>query len=310
MRLVFLGSPEFAVPALEGLTAHYEVVGVVTQPDRPAGRGRRLRPPAVRLAAHHLGLPVLQPDRLSTPEALAAVRAWAPDLMVVVAFGQLLRPAILDLPRFGCLNLHASLLPRWRGASPIQAAILAGDGSSGVTVMRMDAGLDTGPILAQRSIRLARDETGGTLSARMAHLGAALLLETLPGYVSGSVRAYPQEEALATYAPRLRKSDGALVASQPAEILARKVRAYDPWPGTFVEWQGGRLGILAAHAETSRALAVPGQFISKQGRPAITTLDGLLVLDRVQPIGRKPMAGEAFLRGNRSFVGASLSTSS
>ena len=213
MRLVFLGSPDFAVPSLQGLAAHYRIAGVVTQPDRPAGRGRRLRPPAVRLAAHRLSLPVLQAGRLSEPEALAAVRAWAPDLIVVVAFGQLLRPAILDLPRWGCLNLHASLLPRWRGASPVQAAILAGDPTSGVTVMRMDPGLDTGPILSQRAVPLSTTETGGSLSARLADLGAALLLETLPGYLSGSVQPSSQDHERATQAPLLRKSDGRLQPS-------------------------------------------------------------------------------------------------
>ena len=306
MRLVFLGSPEFAVPSLEGLAAHYQVVGVVTQPDRPAGRGRRLRPPAVRVAAHRLALPVIQPGRLSDPEALAALRAWAPDVIVVVAFGQLLRPAILDLPRWGCLNVHASLLPRWRGAGPIQACILAGDTDSGVTVMRMDPGLDTGPILSQRSVPLAADETGGSLSARLADLGAALLLETLPGYISGSIRPTSQDDSRATHAPLLHKTDGHLLPIEPAEPLARKVRAFDPWPGTFIEWSGGRLGLLAAHAETSGPTATPGQLLSAGGRPAVATVDGLLVLDRVQPVGRRPMTGEAFLRGSHGFLGASL----
>jgi len=308
MRIVFLGSPDFAVPSLEALAAHYSVVGVVTQPDRPAGRGRRLRPPAVRLAAHRLGLPILQPPHLATPEALAAIRSWTPDLIVVAAFGQLLRTSLLDLPRMGCLNVHASLLPRWRGASPVQAAILAGDSTTGVTLMRMDPGLDTGPLLAQRSIPIAPDDTGGSLAARLADLGAALLLETLPGYVAGSVQPTPQDDSRSTHAPLLRKAHGALSPTDPALLLARKVRAYDPWPGTYVEWQGRRLAVLAAHPAPSSEPQPPGAAVLAGDRPAITTIDGLLVLDRVQPVGKKPMPGEAFLRGNHDFLGSLIST--
>jgi len=308
MRIVFLGSPAFAVPSLEALAAHYRVVGVVTQPDRPAGRGRRLRPPAVRLAAHRLGLPILQPARLATPEALAAIRSWTPDLIVVAAFGQLLRTSLLDLPRLGCLNVHASLLPRWRGASPVQAAILAGDATTGVSLMRMDPGLDTGPLLAQRSVPIAPDDTGGSLASRLAELGAALLLETLPGYVSGSVQPTPQDDSHSTHAPLLRKTDGALSPTDPALVLARKVRAYDPWPGTYIEWQGRRLAVLAAHPAATDEPQPPGAAVPAGDRPAISTADGLLVLDRVQPVGKKPMPGEAFLRGNRDFLGSSIST--
>jgi methionyl-tRNA formyltransferase len=308
MRIVFLGSPDFAVPSLEALAAHYRVVGVVTQPDRPAGRGRRLRPPAVRLAAHRLGLPVVQPPRIATPEALGAIRSWTPDLIVVAAFGQLLRTSLLDLPRLGCLNVHASLLPRWRGASPVQAAILAGDATTGVTLMRMDAGLDTGPLLAQRSIPVAPDDTGGSLAARLAELGAALLLETLPGYVSGSVQPAPQDDSRSTHAPLLRKTDGALAPTDPAILLARKVRAYDPWPGTYVDCQGRRLAVIAAHAAPSSEPQPLGVAVLAGDRPAITTTDGLLVLDRVQPVGKKPMPGEAFLRGNRDFLGSTIAT--
>jgi methionyl-tRNA formyltransferase len=308
MRIVFLGSPDFAVPSLEALASHYHVIGVVTQPDRPAGRGRRLRPPAVRLAAHRLSLPVVQPPRLASPEALDAIRSWAPDLIVVAAFGQLLRTSLLDLPRLGCLNVHASLLPRWRGASPVQAAILAGDATTGVSLMRMDPGLDTGPLLAQRAIPIAPDDTGGSLAARLAELGAALLLETLPGYVSGSVQPTPQDDSRSTHAPLLSKADGALDPTDPAVLLARSVRAYDPWPGTYVDWQERRMAILAAHAAPALEHQPPGVAVLAGDRPAITTTDGLLVLDRVQPVGKKPMTGEAFLRGNRAFLGSTITT--
>lgn len=304
MRIVFLGSPEFAVPSLEALAAHYSIVGVVTQPDRPAGRGRRLRPPAVRLAAHRLGLPIIQPPRLAAPESLSAIRAWAPDLIVVAAFGQILRTSLLDLPRLGCLNVHASLLPRWRGASPVQAAILAGDITTGVTLMKMDPGLDTGPVLAQRSIPIAPDDTGGSLAARLADVGAALLLETIPGYVAGSVLPTPQDESRTTHAPLLHKSLGALSPTDSAGLLTRKVRAYDPWPGTYIEWRGRRLAVLAAHQASASEAQPPGVAVLHGDHPAITTSDGLLVLDRVQPVGKKNMPGEAFLRGNSDFLGS------
>ncbi|HET7011340.1 MAG TPA: methionyl-tRNA formyltransferase [Anaerolineales bacterium] len=306
MRLVFLGSPEFAVPSLEALARHYDITGVVTQPDRPAGRGRQTRSPAVRVTAHRLGLPVLQPARISDPEALETISSWDPDLIVVAAFGQLLRPSILDLPRLGCLNIHASLLPRWRGASPIQAAILAGDRTSGVTIMKMDQGLDTGPLLSQRAVPLSPDETGGSLSTRLASLGASILLETLPGYLAGSVVPVAQDEKQATYAPRLRKSDGALDPAEPAERLARRVRAFHPWPGAYIDWDGGRLAVLAAHATTDDLPSSPGTLSVLEGDPVLATAQGTLHLDRVQPQGKKPMSGAAFLRGSRVFAGTSI----
>ena len=177
-RIVFMGSPDFAVPALDALAARYLIGGVVTQPDRPAGRGGTLVTPAVKQAAQRLGFPVIQPEKMRAPEAMAQLHAWAPDVIVVAAFGQILRPAVLDLPRFGCVNVHGSLLPRWRGAAPIQAAILAGDSETGITIMKMDTGVDTGPILSQRAIPIFPDDTGGSMFARMAPLGADLLLET------------------------------------------------------------------------------------------------------------------------------------
>ncbi|HEY5902380.1 MAG TPA: methionyl-tRNA formyltransferase, partial [Anaerolineales bacterium] len=181
-RLVFMGSPDFALPTLRALSERYQVVGVVTQPDRPSGRGRGLTPPPVKTLALELGLPLIQPERLRLPDAMEALRTFAPDLIVVAAFGQILKPSVLDLPRYGCINVHASLLPRWRGAAPINAAILHGDHETGVTIMRMDPGLDTGPILSQAAIPIGPDETAGELYERLSMLGAELLIETLPGY--------------------------------------------------------------------------------------------------------------------------------
>ena len=209
-RVIFMGSPDFALPTLGALMQATNVVGVVTQPDRQAGRGRVLRPPPVKRLAQGRQIEVIQPKRLKEKAALETLERWQPDLIVVAAFGQILRKDVLELPPHGCINVHASLLPRWRGAAPIQAAILAGDAQSGITIMRMDAGLDTGPILSQKAVPLAPDETAGSLSAKLAQLGADLLLETLPPYLTGELQARPQDDALSTYAPMLKKADGEL----------------------------------------------------------------------------------------------------
>src|SRR5919108_4165338 len=191
-RVVFMGSPDFALPTLQALAEHYDVVGVVTQPDRASGRGRERKPPPVKTLALELGIPVMQPEKLRLPEAMEQLRLWDPDLIVVAAFGQILKKDVLDLPRFGCINVHASLLPRWRGAAPINAAILHGDEETGVTIMQMDVGLDTGPILVKRSIRLTRDDTAASVTERLSQFGAELLIETLPDYLSGKIIPLPQ----------------------------------------------------------------------------------------------------------------------
>lgn len=295
-RIVFMGSPDFAVPVLEALVTRFPVVGVVTQPDRPSGRGNRLTPPPVKVRAQELGLPVFQPPRVSRPEAVEQLKAWAPDLIVVAAYGQILKPRVLQLPRYGCLNVHASLLPRWRGASPVAYAIWEGDKETGVTIMLMDEGLDTGPILTQRKEPIHPDDTAATLGARLAHLGAELLVETLPGYLKGDIRPQPQDDRLATYAPLLKREHGRLDFAQTAERLARQVRAFDPWPGTFTFWKGKRLKVLQAQA---RDLSSPGPGIPLvvEGYPAVGTEQGVLVLTRVQLEGRRPVDGAAFLRG-------------
>jgi methionyl-tRNA formyltransferase len=299
-RVVFMGSPEFAVPALRALTSQHSIVGVVTQPDRPAGRGRSLRPPAVKAAASELGLPIFQPPTLRTSEAMDQLRGWAPELIVVAAFGQILRPNVLLLPPFGCLNVHASLLPRWRGAAPVQAAIAAGDSQTGVTIMKMDEGLDTGPIIAQRSIPIEADDTGGSLTTKLAQLGAELLLETLPGYLGGRLPLRPQDSNLATRAPLLKKQDGLLEFSETAASLERRVRALLPWPGALVYLQQERIGVLRAHAIDGRA--APSARLVVQGLPALGTAEGILVLDELRPPGRKTMSGSAFLAGARDWL--------
>jgi methionyl-tRNA formyltransferase len=299
-RVVFMGSPDFALPTLEALAKHFQVVGVVTQPDRPAGRGRQLTPPPVKEAAEKLDLPVIQPNRLSEPQALAQLQEWAPHVIVVAAFGQILRPAVLELPEHGCVNVHASLLPRWRGAAPIQAAILHGDEQTGVTIMKMDPGLDTGPVLSQRATPIGPRETAGSLFDRLASLGAELLIETLPAYLSGQLVPQPQDDSQATLAPRLQKSAGELDFQQPAEALARQVRAFNPWPGAYTAWDGQRLKIHQAHAAASEA--APGEKTMHAALPAIGTTHGLLVLEVVQPAGKQPQSGEEFLRGARGWL--------
>ena len=299
-RIVFLGSPDFAIPALDALAAHFPVIGVVTQPDRPAGRGGTLKPPAVKVAALRLGIPIIQPAKLHAPEAMDQLRAWFPDLIVVAAFGQILRPALLELPKMGCLNIHGSLLPHWRGAAPIQAAILAGDTETGITIMKMDSGVDTGPVLSQRDIPIAPDDTAGTLFEKLAPIGADLLLETLPRYLSGGLIPQPQPEEGVTNAPMLKKEDGMIDLSRSALELERRVRAMNPWPGAFLDWKGAPLKVLRAHVNNEKSPGAGTRF-TVEGHPALGTAQGILILEEVQPAGKKPMPGKAFLSGARDW---------
>jgi len=295
-----MGSPDFALPALKALAHHYEVVGVVTQPDRASGRGRELKPPPVKLLAQNLGIPILQPEKLRQPEAMEQLRAWKPDLIVVAAFGQILRKDVLDLPPHGCINVHASLLPRWRGAAPINAAILHGDEETGITIMKMDVGLDTGPILTQRPIRLTREDTAGSVFEKLSQLGADLLIETLPDYLSGKIQPVPQPEEGSTYAPMLKKEEGQLDFTRSAEELERRVRAFNPWPGAFMDFDGTLLKVHRAHVEAGEAEA--GQRLIYRDQPAVGAGNGLLILDEVQPAGKKTMSGKAFLAGARQWA--------
>jgi methionyl-tRNA formyltransferase len=299
IKVVFMGSPDFALPTLKALTQNYEIVCVVTQPDRASGRGRELKPPPVKLLAQALDIPLIQPEKLRQPEAMDQLRSWNPDLIVVAAFGQILRKDVLDLPPYGCLNVHASLLPRWRGAAPINAAILHGDEETGITIMKMDVGLDTGPILTQRSIRLTGDDTAGSVFKTLSHLGADLLIETLPDYLSGKIQPVPQPDEGVTYAPMLRKEEGRLDFTRPAEELERRVRAFNPWPGAFMDFDGTLLKVHRARAETGDASV--GQRLIYRDQPAVGAVGGLLILAQVQPAGKKPMSGKSFLAGARHW---------
>ena len=306
-RIVFMGSPEYAVPILQTLIGEYNIVGVVTQPDRPSGRGQVLTPPPIKNLSIENNLPYIQPRRLREPQSIEQLKSWEPDIIIVAAFGQILRPEVLGLPKYGCINVHASILPRWRGASPIQAAILNGDQQTGVTIMMMDEGVDTGAILAQRAIPISEHDTHRTLSQKLSTLGAELLIETLPKYLSGQIQPSFQDPSLVTLAPMIKKEEGRLDFSKTAQFLSNQVRAFYPWPGTFTTWQGNILKIIKAHAVIDHILSSsltekPGEKVVYQGLPAIITLDGIFVLDEVQPAGKKPMPGKTFLQGTRNWI--------
>jgi methionyl-tRNA formyltransferase len=305
MRIIFMGSPSFAIPTLEALARHYEVVGVVTQPDRRAGRGRDLSSSAVKTWSLDHELPIIQPRRIKDEVHLEQLKAWKPDLIVVTAYGQIIPPEILNLTKLGCLNVHASLLPRWRGAAPIQAAILNGDLETGITIMRMDEGLDTGPILSQASTEIEVSETGGELAHRLSILGAALIIESLPLYLDGTLQPIPQDDEQATYAPMLKKADGEIDILKSAALLARQVRAYEPWPGSFMNWKGRRILIRQAYA-ISDQIGETGLISEVDGIPALSTAEGTLVMATLQTAGRNAISGEAFLRGAKDILGTIL----
>jgi len=308
-RIVFMGTPDFAVPSLQAVARDHQVVGVVTQPDRPAGRGRRLVASPVKEAAEGLGLEVFQPPSLRRPEAVERLVAWRPDLVVVAAFGQILRPEVLAIPPHGCLNVHASLLPHYRGAAPIPAAILAGDERTGVTIMRMDEGLDTGPVLAQAGWPIGPEDTTGSLTADLARLGAARLVEVLPGWLAGRIAPRPQDDSQATYCRTLQKEDGLLDWALTAAYLERQVRACLPWPGAYTTWAGQRLKVLRARPLPGRpgpGGAEPGRVVDLAPGTGVVTGGGVLELLEVQLAGKSAMDVHAFAHGRRDFVGSIL----
>ncbi|WP_049623685.1 methionyl-tRNA formyltransferase [Frateuria defendens] len=298
LRVVFAGTPEFSVPCLEACRASgAEVVAVYTQPDRPAGRGRRLTPSPVKQAALAAGIPVEQPETLKGAEAQARLAAYAPDLMVVVAYGLILPRKVLATPRLGCWNVHASLLPRWRGAAPIQRAILAGDTESGVDLMRMEAGLDTGPVLLERRTPIARTDTGGTLHDRLAALGAEVLAEGLRRTLAGeTLAATPQPAEGVTYAHKLDKAEARLDFARPAIELERTVRAFDPWPVAEGGIDGETLRIWAAEAIEGRPGAAPGTVLamSRAGLD-IACGDGALRVTALQRAGGKRISAADYV---------------
>jgi methionyl-tRNA formyltransferase len=307
-KIVFMGTPDFAVPTLQALIQHHEVIGVVTQPDRPAGRGNQVHESPIKKVAVEAGIPVFQPEKLRRKEAVEELKKWQPDVYVVAAFGQILPQAVLDIPVYGSINVHAALLPRWRGAAPIQACIRAGDAESGVTIMKMDAGLDTGPMLAHRAIPLAPDETGQSLHDKLARIGSALLIETLPRYLSGVLQSQPQREEGVTYAPQIEKEEGRIDWTKSAVEIERLVRAFTPWPGTFTTWDGKLLKILRVSPPSNPAAsqAEAGRVVKHQGQIAVQTGAGLLFPTQVQLEGKKATSVEDFARGYPQFIDAML----
>jgi methionyl-tRNA formyltransferase len=302
LRIVFAGTPDFAATALAALlTTEHRVVAVYTQPDRPAGRGRRLQPSAVKQLAMAHDLEVRQPEKLKDAADQAALAALQADLMVVAAYGLLLPQAVLDAPRLGCVNIHASLLPRWRGAAPIQRAILAGDSESGVTIMQMEAGLDTGPMLYMLQTPILLDDTGGTLHDRLAELGARALLDSLSGIADGTLRPQVQDETLATYANKLDKQESLVDWSQPAQAIDRQVRAFNPWPVAQSLFRDKIMRIWSTRPipEKLPAAVVPGTVVAA-GKAGIdvATGSGVLRITQLQMPGKRAMSAAEFLNAH------------
>lgn len=304
LRLAFMGTPDFAVPALQALhAAGHAIAAVYSQPPKPAGRGQQLQKSPVQFFAEAHGLPVFTPKSLRTPEAQVEFSALQLDVAIVAAYGLILPPAILAAPRYGCLNIHASLLPRWRGAAPIHRALLAGDAETGITIMQMDTGLDTGAMLHKLTTPIAARETAGALHDRLATLGAELIVPALADYVAGRLTPLPQPAEGVTYAAKLQKSEGALDWAQPATALDRQVRGLHPWPGCFFRWQDETVKLLAATIAAGRG--APGTVLDGQATIACG-LDALRLL-KVQRAGKAPVSGADFVNGLRLNVGAVLS---
>jgi methionyl-tRNA formyltransferase len=310
-RVVFMGTPDFAVPTLKALldAPDFTVVAVITQPDRPAGRGNRLLPGPVKHIALAAGLEVFQPEKLRGPEVLHKLRRWAPHFQVVAAYGQILRPEVLDIPQHGSINVHASLLPRWRGATPIQAALLAGDTVTGITIMQMDPGLDTGPILSQQSIEITPNDTGETLQTKLAALGGPLLVTTLRGLLAGEIHPRPQDDALATYAPRISKDQGLIDWQRSAVEIDRQVRAFSHWPGTFTYWNDQLLKIAFGYPIAGNpAMLAPGavSLYDPDAPLVIGTGNGRYAPARLQLAGRTALGVLDFINGFAQIHGAIL----
>ena len=309
MRIVFMGTDDFALPALESLfSSEHQIVAVYTQPDKPAGRGRGLLSPAVKKRAQAHGLSVYQPlslKQLQEQDRLANLR---PEVIIVAAFGQILPRSVLDIPPFGCINIHPSLLPRHRGPSPVAATILAGDGNAGVSLMLLDEGMDTGPVLAQQQVPISSKDTTGSLTARLAQIGAQLLMNNLPLWIEGNLIPEPQDNEKATYSRLIGKEDGKIDWHLPAAELWRRVRAFQPWPGCYTTWQGKLMKIIEAvplpggKDEPGRVSAInePQAYVGVQAG------EGVLGLLQIQLEGKRTMAAEEFVRGQRSFIGALL----
>ncbi|MFL6417540.1 MAG: methionyl-tRNA formyltransferase [Bryobacteraceae bacterium] len=303
MRVVFLGTPEFAVPTLNALVSSgHSVLGVFTQPDRPKGRGQQVAESPVKQAALRLGLPVFQPERIRRPESFEQLRAFQADLMVVVGYGQIIPQSIIDLPRLGILNVHASLLPKYRGAAPIQWAIANGETTTGVTIMQIDAGLDTGDMLTKVSTPIGTEETAPELGVRLADIGAQLLVETIEQITRGDLKPEKQNDSEATLAPILKKEDGRVDWTMPAVQINNHRRGFTPWPGAYTAFRGQALALLATQAVDESSLA-PGLVQADRKKLLVGTGQGALAISEVQPGGKKRMSAEAFINGYKPQSG-------
>ncbi|MBM3944541.1 MAG: methionyl-tRNA formyltransferase [SAR202 cluster bacterium] len=307
LRTVFMGTPEFAVPVLKALLdAGLDVAGVYTQSDKPAGRGHKTEAPPVKRLAVEWGLPVYQPSTLRTPEAQQELAALRPDVIVVAAYGKLLPPETLNIPPLGCLNIHPSLLPRYRGPSPVASAILVGDTVTGVTVMKLDEGMDTGPLLAQRETAIGPEETADALTHRLFEMGVALLVEALPAVARGEAAFTPQDEANATITKKLTKEDGLIDWTKPASLIARQVRAFHPWPGSYTTWHDKQLKVMEAASRTGEG-GKAGEVLALSGDGLeVATDDGVLFVRRLQEEGRKAVSAREFAAGHPDIVGVVL----
>ena len=307
MRIVFIGTGEIGVPTLRALlNSEHEVVAVVTQPDKPVGRDQRIEPPPIKTAligrARPPGAPIFQPARIKDPQAIEQIRSRTPDAIVVVAYGQILPHDVLEIPRLACLNVHASLLPRWRGAAPLQAAIAAGDFETGITVMYMDEGLDTGDILLQRNVEILPNDTGGSLHDRLAQIAPEALLESLRLIAAGSAPRIRQDNARATYAPKLKREHGQIDWSESAAAIERKIRAYNPWPGAFMKVGDQNLKIFSASVVD--LTGQPGEILRSDKDLIVAAGKGALCLAEVQLEGKRRMSGAEFLRGHGALLDA------
>jgi methionyl-tRNA formyltransferase len=303
-----MGTPQFAVPSLKALIAAYEVVAVYTQPDAPSGRGKALMASPVKQVALAHQIPVYQPESLKKPEEFATLSALAPDLIVVAAYGQILRQNVLDLPRYRCINVHASLLPRWRGAAPISAAIAAGDTHTGITIMLMEAGLDSGPMLSQRGIPIGPDDTTGLLFDKLATLGADLLIETLPHWLSDTIKPQLQDESKVTLAGRMNKEQGRIDWACSVAAVERHIRAMQPWPSAFTSWRGKQLKISRARLgqDHPAAKAANGAVSVDRNHVFVQCGNGLLQLEEIQLEGKRSLPADEFVRGHKDFAGSVL----
>ncbi len=297
MRLVFIGTGEIGVPTLQALEkSRHEVVAIVTQPDKPAGRDQKLTPPPIKMISLGTTIPILQPKRIKEPESIEQLRFLAPDVVVVMAYGQILPRAVLEIPKRACLNLHASLLPRWRGAAPVQAAIAAGDQETGITVMYMDEGLDTGDILLERKTPIAANETGGSLHDRLGRIAPSALLDSLDLLENGNAPRAAQDNQAATIAPKLKREDGRIDWNETAGSIERKIRAYNPWPGAFSDLVGRNLKIFSASIVDQHGRA--GEILRKDSDLIVGTADRAISLQEVQLEGKRRMSAAEFLRGH------------